>query len=132
MKQAIIDSCYIKSLAGLSYDEIGDQLNLSKATVCRAIAKITKSHDYQLALSTVATFLEEYQRAQDFFKYQMAQLEKRKESDPENYYKIMDMQMERMAMIVQLVGQGRIVMALKAMKDGKLQLQSNREPAQGN
>ena len=130
MKQEIVEQCYLKSLSGLTYREIGDELNLSASTVSRAIDKITKSHDYQLGISTISTFLEEYQRAADFFKMQIGQLEKYKSVDPENIYKIMDMQMERMALVVQLIGQGKVVMALKALRDGKLQLQSDRELAE--
>ena len=130
MNQEIIDQCYIKSLSGLTQAEIAKELNLGKATVCRAINKVTKSHDYQLGISTVGTFLEEYQRAADFFKMQIGQLEKYKSADPENIYKIMDMQMERMALVVQLIGQGKVVMALKALRDGKLQLQPDRELAE--
>ena len=125
MNQDIIDQCYLKSLSGLTHKEIAGELNLSQPTVSRAIAKITKSHDYQIGISTISTFLEEYQRAGDFFKMQIGQLEKQKKTDPDNIYKIMDMQMERMALVVQLVGQGKVVMALKALRDGKLQLQSD-------
>jgi len=131
MKQEIVTQCYLKSLSGLTYREIAEELNLSASTVSRAIDKITKSHDYQIGISTISTFLEEYQRAADFFKMQIGQLEKRKDTDPDNFYKIMDMQMERMALVVQLVGQGKVAMALKELRDNNnIQLQPDRELTQ--
>lgn len=127
MNPEIKEQCYLLSLTNLSQKEIAQKLNLSEATVSRAINSVTASHDYQLAMKTVAHFLEDYLRADDFFKMQIAELERKKEQDPENYYRIMDMQKARVESIVQLVGQGRVVMALKALKDGKLQLQPDRK-----
>ena len=130
MNPEIKQSCYMKSLYGLSGQQIAKELGLSEATVSRAINSVTKSLDYKLAMNTVSTFLTDYMKAGDFFKMQIAELEEMKKRDPENYYRIMEMQMERMALIVQLVGQGKIVMALRELRDGKLQLQSDRELTQ--
>lgn len=122
----------MKSLYGIQGKDIAKELNLSEATVSRAINSVTTSLDYNLAMKTVSTFLTDYMKAGDFFKMQIAELEAKKATDPESYYKIMEMQMERMALIIQLIGQGKVAMALQALRDGKLQLQPDRDRAQGD
>lgn len=125
MNSEIKEKVYLLSLVQPSQKEIAKQLNLSEATVSRAINSVTKSNDYKLAMMSISNFLTEYMRASDFFKYQISQLEEMKKKYPESELQLMDAQMERMQHIIQLAGQGKVVMALQALRDGQLQLQSN-------
>jgi len=121
----IKEKVYLMSLVQPSQKEIAKQLNLSEATVSRAINSVTKSNDYKLAMMSISNFLTEYMRASDFFKYQISQLEEMKKKYPDSELQLMDAQMERMQHIIQLAGQGKVVLALQALRDGQLQLQPN-------
>jgi len=147
MNEKIKQRCYLLSLKGHTYGQIANELNLSKPTVCRAIASITKSHDYQLGINTITEFIDQYNRAEDYFRMQMRELEEMKllldgrisddndnNNKPSNatatfttiakYFelklKIMDSQTNLMSKVLELASQGKVVMALKTIREERL------------
>lgn len=136
MNQEIKEQAYILSLKGQTEREIAKELNLSPATVHRAISSVTTSHDYQLAMMSISLFLEDMRRAADFWKLQNREIEQiknsvmalREEVDSkgrplvrgdrvlELVLKCMDMQSDRMQKVVELARQGEVALALREVR----------------
>ena len=136
MNQDIKEQAYILSLKGATEREIAKELNLSPATVHRAISSVTTSHDYQLAIMSISLFLEDMRRAADFWKMQNREIEQiknsvmalREEVDSkgrplvrgdrilELVLKCMDMQSDRMQKVVELARQGEVALALREVR----------------
>lgn len=130
-------------MKGYTYREIAKALNISPATVCRAIDKVTKGNDYQLATKSIASFLTDFQTAADYFKMQMRDLESLKnglavELDEgtdergrpytsktkvlELKLKIIEMQCELNARCLEQVKQGQVAKALQLLRDNKIKV----------
>ena len=71
--------CYELELKGYSQREIADKLNVNKSTVSRAISSITKGRDYRLGLYTMITFVDELEKAADYWRFNTKELEELKD-----------------------------------------------------
>lgn len=143
MKQELKEAAYTLSLKGYTEREIARHLNVSDTTVHRAITSVTKSSDYNLALKTIGQFLTDYNRAGDYFKMQLRELEDIKNrldseldegadergrpftsklSITELRLKIIGMQADLNTRVLEHVRQGQVSKALQALRDGKLRI----------
>jgi len=95
---------------------------LDKSAVSRAINSVTKGHDYQLAQMSFATFLEEFQRVGDFMKIKQKELDEMKPKDNREKLAITALQLDIAEKSLSLAQQGKVVLALKALRDGQLRL----------
>lgn len=66
--------CYLLSLEGYDYNDISKKLQVSKATVSRAISSIEKGNDYQLAIRSCGVLTSLYVRYQDWIKKKLREL----------------------------------------------------------
>lgn len=119
LSQDQIDKAYVLSLHGYTTREIAQKFKeekiavVSHNTIAKAISDIVKSHDYQLSLATISTFLEQYQRHGDFLTNQVKELEGMKKGSPDMVLEIMDAQFKRMVALIEKAGQGKLVMAIR-------------------
>jgi DNA-binding CsgD family transcriptional regulator len=123
MNSEIKEECYKLSLQGYQGKDIAEKLSLSEATVSRAINSITKSHDYQLGVTSISQFLEKFARADDYFTMKLRELQelcdKAKDKDK---IAIISLQTDIMSKALSLAKQGQVVLALKALQDGDISL----------
>lgn len=81
MKDEIKNECYMMYLDGYEQKAIGKKLNISQATVSRAINSIERGNDYQLAIKSCGVLSSLYVRYQDWLKKKLRELN---EIQPDN------------------------------------------------
>ena len=126
MKDEIINSVYLEKLKNpiIQQKEIANKLNVSEATVSRALKILLGSNDFKLGQMLAGKFLEEFQMATDYWKMQIKSLEELKdgEADTDTLLKIMKEQSDRWEKILFLARQGEAVEVMRLMKNGAIQL----------
>ena len=106
------DQIYILSLKGYREYDIAKKLKTSQSTVSRVLTSITKDHNYQLSLTTISVFLEEFQRYGDFLTNQIRELEEMKNSDDVDKLELMDAQFKKIEALIEKSGKGKLILAL--------------------
>ena len=135
MKNERAHKIYALEVKGYKQTEIAQKMKLSESTVSKEIKKITKSREYQLGVYSVNTFMEMFQRAQDFWNNQNTEYEELIEevnkikidtkdknrlskliSKVDAISRIKEKQDKNMERILLLAKQGEIVLALKVLR----------------
>lgn len=126
-----------------SHRQIANKTGLSRWQVQRTIQKFLTSVDHKLGQAIASKFLVEFQKASDFWKLQMTELQDMKEHGKKTIYKvnkegktyaeevrldssdiirIMNEQSTRVEKILLLASQGELVQAIKMLANGNGEL----------
>lgn len=117
MNNEIKNECYLLSLEGYQNKDIAKKLNVSPATVTRAINSVVMGNDYQLAIKGCSKLLEEFVRYQDFCKKKLSQLSDLKTEDNKEVVMIIKAQSEIYRDLLTLGAQGEFIQSVKRLRD---------------
>ena len=109
--------CYLLSLEGYNYKEIGKKLNISDATVSRAISSVTKGNDYQLAVKSCGMLIERYVRFQDFCNKKIKELAEMEPDDNRDQISIIRLQAELQKDMLTIGASGDFIQNVRLMRN---------------
>ncbi len=124
MNDEIKAECYLLSLEGYNYNDIAKKLNISNATVSRAISSITKGHDYQLAVKSCGVLIEQYVRYQDYCKKKIKELAEMNPDDNRDRLAIIRLQAELQKDLLTIGASGDFIQNVRIMRDKLNEIES--------
>ena len=116
MKYEIKRQCYLLSLEGYEQKEIAKKLNISEATVSRAINSVVKGNDYQLAVKGCSKLLEEFVNYQEYAKKKLKELVEIKPLDNKERLAIIKMQTEIRKDLLTIGAQGEFIKGVQTIR----------------
>lgn len=118
----------------LTQREIANRVGVHESEVSKAIKKTATSVDYQLAMQVAGKFLQDFQKASDFWKLQVTELEQMKgETDDVGLkVKIMREQSDRYEKILFQARQGELVEGLRLINKGMIPLKNKQKELSHN
>ncbi len=127
MKDEIKNECYLLSLEGFGYNEIAKKLNISNATVSRAIASIEKGNDYQLAVKSCGVITSLYVRYQDWIKKKLRELNSISPDDNNQRLAIIKLENDLLKDMITIGASGDFIQNIRKLRDkiGELETGSN-------
>lgn len=131
MNDEIKSECYLLSLEGYGYNEIAKKLNISNATVSRAISSVTKGHDYQLAVKSCGMLIERYVRFQDFCNKKIRELAEMEPDDNRDQIAIIRLQSELQKDMLTIGASGDFIQNVRIMRDKLNEIESRPVTNQG-
>lgn len=117
MKDEIKTECYLLALEGYEQNDIAKRLNISQATVSRAISSIMKGHDYQLAVRSCGVLIEQYVRYQDYCRKKIRELNEMKPDDNRDRLAIIRLQSELQKDLLTIGASGDFIQNVRIMRD---------------
>ena len=124
MNDEIKSECYLLSLEGYNYKEIAKKLNISDATVSRAISSITKGNDYQLAVKSCGMLIERYVRFQDFCNKKIRELAEMEPDDNRDQIAIIRLQAELQKDMLTIGASGDFIQNVRLMRNKLHEIES--------
>ena len=131
MKDEIKTECYLLTLEGYNYNEIASKLNISNATVSRAISSITKGNDYQLAVKSCGMMIERYIRFQDYCNKKIRELNELKPDDNRDRISIIRLQSELQKDLLTIGASGDFIQNIRIIRDKLHEIESGSNFKQG-
>ncbi len=131
MKDEIKAECYLLSLEGYEQNDIAKRLNISQATVSRAISSITKGHDYQLAVRSCGVLIEQYVRYQDYCRKKIKELAEMNPDDNRDRISIIRLQSELQKDLLTIGASGDFIQNVRIMRDKLSELEARPDSKQG-
>ena len=117
MKDEIKAECYLLSLEGYEQKDIAKKLNISQATVSRAISSIEKGHDYQLAVKSCGVLIEQYVRYQDYCRKKIRELAEMNPDDNRDRLAIIRLQSDLQKDLLTIGASGDFIQNVRIMRD---------------
>ena len=117
MKDEIKNECYMLSLEGFNYNDIAERLNISNATVSRAIQSIEKGNDYQLAVKSCGVLTSLYIRYQDWIKKKLRELNDIKPDDNSQKIAIIKLENDLLKDMITIGASGDFIQNIRKMRD---------------
>ena len=107
----------------LTSREIAIEVGVSESTFSKVMRSITRGNEYEIVRRAAGRFLQEFINAAEFWKLQITELERLKEStrDPKLILKIMNEQSDRYEKILFLARQGELLQTLRKINNMKPQ-----------
>lgn len=124
MNDEIKSECYLLSLEGYNYKEIAKKLNISDATVSRAISSVTKGNDYQLAVKSCGMLIERYVRFQDFCNKKIRELAEMEPDDNRDQIAIIKLQAELQKDMLTVGASGDFIQNVRIMRNKLHEIES--------
>ena len=127
MKDEIKNECYMLSLEGYNYNDIAKKLNISNATVSRAINSIEKGNDYQLAIKSCGILTSLYVRYQDWIKKKLREINEIKPDDNNQRLAMIKLENDLLKDMLTIGASGDFINNVRRMRDklGELEAGSN-------
>ena len=127
MNDEIKNECYMLSLEGFNYNDIAEKLNISNATVSRAISSIEKGNDYQLAVKSCGVLTSLYVRYQDWIKKKLRELNDMTPDDNRDRLAIIKLENDLLKDMITIGASGDFIQNVRKMRDklGELEAGSN-------
>ncbi len=117
MKDEIKNECYMLSLEGFNYNDIAERLNISNATVSRAIQSIEKGNDYQLAVKSCGVLTSLYARYQDWIKKKLRELNDMTPDDNRDRLAIIKLENDLLKDMITIGASGDFIQNVRKMRD---------------
>ena len=117
MKDEIKNECYMLSLEGFNYNDIAERLNISNATVSRAIQSIEKGNDYQLAVKSCGVLTSLYIRYQDWIKKKLRELNDMTPDDNRDRLAIIKLENDLLKDMITIGASGDFIQNVRKMRD---------------
>lgn len=119
MNPEIKSKCYeiLLNEPSITQKEIAKRLGLSEPTVSRAINSVTKAPEYQLALKTFGSFIQEASRIEDFFKLKISELSNENPETLEERMAVIKLQSELYKDVFQLIKSQQVLQAIQLFRD---------------
>ena len=143
MNQDLINKCRELELKEYKQVDIAKKLGVSQATVNKALNKIYNSREFKLGAETAVTFLQEWERTEEFWRMNIKELDllidqtiklEIDNNDPKQAVvflsrintiaKLREYQSKDRERIFFLAQQGKIKMAIKHLKDSAIKNES--------
>ncbi len=124
MNDEIKSECYLLSLEGYNYREIAKKLNISDATVSRAISSVTKGNDFQLAVKSCGMLIERYVRFQDFCNKKIRELAEMEPDDNRDQIAIIKLQAELQKDMLTVGASGDFIQNVRIMRNKLHEIES--------
>lgn len=131
MKDEIKNECYMLSLEGYDYREIGKKLNISHSTVGRAINSIEKGNDYQLAIKSCGVLTSLYIRYQDWIKKKLRELNDIKADDNNQRLAIIKLENDLLKDMLTIGAAGDFIQNVRRMRDKLNAIETGPDVKQG-
>jgi DNA-binding MarR family transcriptional regulator len=131
MKDEIKNECYLLSLEGYEYTEISKKLNISRATVSRAISSIEKGNDYQLAVKSCGVLTSLYVRYQDWIKKKLRELNDLTAEDNNQKLAIIKLENELLKDMITIGASGDFINSVRKLRDKLGELEAGPDVKQG-
>ena len=131
MKDEIKNECYLLSLEGYGYNDIAKKLNISNATVSRAISSIEKGNDYQLAIKSCGVLTSLYVRYQDWIKKKMREINEIKPDDNNQKLAIIKLENDLYKDMLTVAASGDFIENVRRMRDKLGELEAGSDTKQG-
>ena len=125
MKDEIKNECYMMYLDGYEQKDIGNRLNISQATVSRAINSIEKGNDYQLAIKSCGVITSLYVRYQDWIKKKLREVSEIKPDDNRDRLAIVKLENELYKDMLTVAASGDFIENVRRMRDKLVEAESN-------
>lgn len=116
--------CYLLSLEGYDYNDISKKLQISKATVSRAISSIEKGNDYQLAIRSCGVLTSLYVRYQDWIKKKLRELNDISPDDNRDRIAIIKLENDLFKDMLTIGASGDFIDKVRNMRDKLGELES--------
>ena len=117
MNDEIKNDCYMLSLEGFNYNDIAKKLNISNATVSRAIQSIEKGNDYQLAVKSCGMMTSLYVRYQDWIKKKLRELNDMTPDDNSQKLAIIKLENDLLKDMLTIGASGDFIQNVRRMRD---------------
>ena len=124
MNDEIKTECYLLSLEGYEQKDIAKKLNVSQATVSRAISSVMKGHDYQLAVKSCGVLIEQYVRFQDYCRKKIKELSEMTPDDNRDRLAIIRLQSELQKDMLTIGASGDFIQNVRVMRDKLNEIES--------
>ena len=121
-KQQLRHQAYELHLNGFTQIEIAQKIKKSQGYVSELINETLNEKDFALGRLSIEQFLSEYHKFRDFCSMQQKKLALMQPEDQDQQLKIMELQQKISKDSLAVGSQGQFMQAVKAIRDGKLQL----------
>lgn len=131
MKDEIKNECYMMYLDGYEQKDIGKKLNISQATVSRAINSIEKGNDYRLAIKSCGVLASLYVRYQDWIKKKLRELNEMTPDDNRDRISIIKLENDMYKDMLTVGASGDFIENVRRMRDKLGELEAGSDTKQG-
>jgi len=131
MKDEIKNECYMMYLDGYEQKDIGKKLNISQATVSRAITSIERGNDYQLAIKSCGVLSSLYVRYQDWLKKKLRELNEIKPDGNSDRISVIKLENDLYKDMLTVAASGDFIENVRRMRDKLGELEAGSDTKQG-